>query len=404
MSMNPAQFDFTKRRWHWHHLPPEIAEHLAEAAAADELICVKLTESRAVYRFENLFIKISGSYRLKSQLMPAAREEYNTYCQLVKNNICTVKHLGWGRAGHYTALITEAWSDDAEDVLSYWYKLVYSDSDKSVFLDALCDFLHDTVNSPLHHGDFHLGNILYSPSLNKFTLVDLHNVSIGALRNYTGKAEMLRILVELRSAVRPQQMLELFEKAAGIDSGTAGKVIHQKLVGDRERLQHDWQRRRKQFLAGYSKFSNFTAYNGTVLLVQRDKLRRDLFDPAAAARNEYRTVRLSFAAALEQMLFSFYLSMLQVPHLAVAALAPDGTLYYPKLPKDFQPTADREWINSYNEYLLCMGLHLEDYHQWHSRKDLLLLNDFSSMLTSCGNRAMFQAENVNPHAWRISRH
>ena len=96
--------------------------------------------------------------------------------------------------------------------------------------------------------------------------------------------------------------------------------------------------------------------------------------------------------------------MLQVPHLAVAALAPDGTLYYPKLPKDFQPTADREWINSYNEYLLCMGLHLEDYHQWHSRKDLLLLNDFSSMLTSCGNRAMFQAENVNPHAWRISRH
>ena len=68
--MNPAQFDFTKRRWHWHHLPPEIAEHLAEAAAADELICVKLTESRAVYRFENLFIKISGSYRLKSQLMP----------------------------------------------------------------------------------------------------------------------------------------------------------------------------------------------------------------------------------------------------------------------------------------------------------------------------------------------
>ena len=403
MSLNPRNFDFTLHKWRWHHLPPEIAQRLAGHAADDELICVKLTDTRAVYRFEDLYIKISGTYRIKSQLFPAAREEFNTYRQLQKNNISTVKHLGWGRLGHYTALVTEAWSSDAEDALSYWYKLVYSSGDKNAFLNGLADFLRDTVNSPLHHRDFHMGNILYSPSLDKFTLVDLHNVSVGKLRNYSEKAEMLRILVELRSAVRPQLMLELFDKISGIDADTAGNVIHKKLVSDRERLQHDWLRRRKQFLTGYSKFSDFTAFNGSVLLVQRDKLRNNLFDPAAAARGEYNSVRLSFAAALELMLFSFYLSMLQVPHLQIAALAPDGTVYYPKLPADFQPTEDREWVNSYNEYLLCMGLHLEDYHQFRVRNDLLLLNDFSSMLASMPDRSIFRPENIDPHSWRLRK-
>ena len=100
MSLNPRNFDFTLHKRRWHHLPPEIAQRLAEHAAADELICVKLTDTRAVYRFEDLYIKISGTYRIKSQLFPAAREEFNTYRQLQKNNISTVKHLGWGRLGH----------------------------------------------------------------------------------------------------------------------------------------------------------------------------------------------------------------------------------------------------------------------------------------------------------------
>ena len=30
MSMNPKYFDFTKHKWHWHHLPPEIREKQPE--------------------------------------------------------------------------------------------------------------------------------------------------------------------------------------------------------------------------------------------------------------------------------------------------------------------------------------------------------------------------------------
>ena len=405
MRMDPRQFDFTARKWRWRHLPEDTAELLAEQAAPDELLTVKSTDSRAVYRFENLFIKVCGSYRLKDLLYPTAQEEYNAYCCLAENDIPAVKHLGWGRAGHYTALVTEAWQDDAVDVLSYWYEMAYSVRDSGDFLPQLAEFLRSIVNSRVHHGDFHFGNILYSPGLKKFALVDLHNVTVGKERNAGEKAAMLQILAELRSSIKPQTMLELFGEIADVPSKMAGEIICKRLIYDAEKLQKDWLRRRQQFLTGYAKFSSFVNYEGATLLVKRDKLRRNIFSPAAAKRGEYRTVRLAFPAALEQMLFSFYLSMLLVPHVPVAALAPDGTLYYPKMPETAHAPEDREWINSYNEYLLCMGLHLEDYRQWlHCANDQLVLADFSSMLAAMPNRDMFRPKDVNPRRWKVAKH
>lgn len=404
MSIDPRHFDFTRHKWRWHYLPAEVAERLAGEAPADELVCVKATDSRAVYRWEELFIKVSGSLRLKSQLAPAARQEYNSYCKLADCGVPVVKHLGWGRSGHYTALITEAWQNDAADALNYWYQLIYSQQDTALFLRQLSDFLRYVVDSPLQHGDFHLGNILYSPSRGEFALVDLHNVGLGKTRNLRGKAEMLRILCELRSAVRPQDLVEMFYNIAGVSESMAGEVIRGKLIGDMERTRHDWSRRVRQFLSGYAKFSGFVHYGNSVLLVQRDKLRRNLFDPSLAAKGKYRTTRLAFEAALEQMLFSFYLSLLQVPHIPVAALAPDGTLYYPEVPAECTAPGDgdREWINCYNEYLLCMGLHLKDYHQWIlSPAGQLWLADFNSMLGAMPDRSVFHPRNVDPRRWRV---
>ena len=282
--MDPRQFDFTLRQWRWHHLPGDVAELLAKEASSDELICIKSTDSRAVYRFENLYIKVCGSFRLKDILFPTAKEEYNAYCKLTKNNIPAVKHLGWGRVGHYTALITEAWCDDAVDVSSYWYSMAYDMRNSGDFLHLLAEFLREVVNSPLHHKDFHFGNILYSPGQKKFALVDLHNVTLGKKRNIGETASMLQILTELRSSIKPQTMLELFNEIADIPPKLAGEVIRKRLIRDAEVLQHDWQRRMKQFLSGYPKFSAFVNYEGTTLLVKRDKLRRNIFSPAAAAR------------------------------------------------------------------------------------------------------------------------
>ena len=404
MRMDPRQFDFTVRKWRWRHLPSDIAELLAGQAACDELICVKSTDSRAVYRFENLYIKVCGSYRLKSILFPTAQEEFNAYCKLTENNIPAVKHLGWGRAGHYTALVTEAWQDDAVDVLSYWYSMAYGMQNAEEFLHLLADFLRETVNSPLQHGDFHFGNILYSPGLKKFAFVDLHNVTVGKKRNLGEKAAMLQILAELRSSIKPQTMIALFGEIADVPAKMAAEIIRKRLIYDAEKLQRDWVRRRQQFLNGYSKFSAFVNFEGSTLLVKRDKLRRNIFSPSAARRGEYRTVRLAFPAALEQLLFSFYLSMLQVPHVPVAALAPDGTLYYPKMPETAKTPDDREWINSYNEYLLCMGLHLEDYSQWlRCSNDQLVLADFSSMLAAMPEREMFRPQDVNPRRWKVPK-
>ena len=404
MRMDPQQFGFTLRKWRWHHLPAEIAEKLATQAAAEELVCIKATESRAVYRFEDLYIKVCGSFRCKSILFPAAREEYNVYRKLQKHNIPAVEHLGWGRAGHYTALVTRAWSEDSSDALRYWFGMAYEIQQSEDFLNQLKDFLSVLVNSRLHHGDFHLGNILYSPEKKSFALVDLHNVRIGRQRNVKEKAEMLQILAELRSSIRPQKMLQLFNDIAEVPDAMAAEVIRKRLIHDMEHLQHHWQRRMNQFLTGYSKFSSFVNFDNNILLVKRDKLRRNIFDPAAARRGEYRTIRLGFSAALEQMLFSFYLSMLQVPHIPVAALSPDGTLYYPEMPDNAPLEEDREWINSFNEYLLCMGLNLHDYHQWYRcSANQLVLADFSTMLAAMPNRAMFRPQGINPREWKVSK-
>ena len=404
MRMDPRLFDFTSRKWSWKCLPEEVAEKLSTQASADELLCVKANETRAVYRFENLFIKVCGSYQLKDQLRPAARSEYKAYCKLAGHNIPCVKHLGWGRFGHYTALVTEAWTDDAVDALYYWSQLVYNVRNTTDFLKELAVFLQQIVNSPLKHGDFHLGNILYSPSEKSFALVDLHNVDIGKEHTMREKADMLQILVDLRSSLRPQQMVEMFWQIGHIDADTAADTIRKKLIRDTERLQKNWHRRVKQFLSGYAKFSDFVSFEGNVLLVKRDKMRRNIFDPAAARRGEYRTVRLSFPAALEQMLFSFYLSELQVPHIPVAALAPNGTLYYLQAKEFDQEPQDREWVNSYNEYLLCMGLHLEDYHQWrHCSNSQLLLVDFNSMLNAMPHRERFRPQNVHPQRWKVKK-
>ncbi len=406
MRMDPGQFDFTKRKWHWKHLPDDIANKLATSASADELICVKATDTRAVYRFENLYIKVCGSFEVKDLLFPSARAEFNAYSQLLKNNIPAVKHLGWGRAGHYTALVTEAWTPDAVDVLQHWYGMVYRLEDTGRFLLELSNFLNNIIESPLHHGDFHLGNVLYSPQEKSFALVDLHNVKVGKTLTAAEKAMLLQCLLELRASIRPQVMLELFLQLSGTTPRLAAEIIRKRLIKDAARLRHDWPRRSAQFLSGYAKFSDFVEFDGSVLLVKRDKLRRNLFDPAAARRGEYRTVRLSFKAALEQMLFSFYLSMLQVPHVPVIALAPNGTLYFPAAPElDIVPEEDCEWINSYNEYLLCMDLYLEDYNQWRRcTGSQLVLADFSSMLAAMPDRKPFQPENVDPRKWKVRKH
>lgn len=404
MRMDPRQFDFTQRKWRWRNLDDDTAKLLAEHAAPEDLLCIKSTDSRAVYRFDDLYIKVCGSFKLKDILFPAAKAEYKTYQALANCNIPVVKHLGWGRVGHYTALVTEAWTDDAVDALNYWYKLLYNVEDTGDFLKSLGEFLKKVIESPLQHGDFHFGNILYSPREKSFALVDLHNVSAGKTHTQTEKLKMLQILAELRGGIRPQYMLEMFSKLSGADEQTAADEIRKRLIRDKERLHHDWLRRRKQFLQGYSKFSDFVVWKNAVLLVQRDKLRKNLFKPSEADKNHYCSIRLSFKAALELMLFSFYLSMLQVPHNPVIALHPNGTVFLEQLPENCIEPDDREWINSYNEYLLCMGLHLEDYSQWRIlNNQQLLLADFSSMLAAMPNREMFRPEKVDPRQWKIRK-
>ncbi len=397
----PPRIDFTRMNWRWRGLPADTAAFLSEHGTSDALICIKQATTRAVYRIGRYFLKVDWDPRLKNRLFPAARSEYKTAQRLAAAGIGTVRHLGWGRSGRFSALVTEVWHEDAEDVFSYWYKhFVYDAQDPAGFLAGFAAMLRKLLSLPLHHGDFHLGNILYSPGTGEFTLVDLHHVKTGRPLTAGEKLRLLHVVVELRAAVRPQTLLQIFWDVAAFDADTAAAQLRKMLTADLLRAQRQWPRRERQLLNGYPKFSEFIAMDGQMLLVRRNMLRQNIFDPAAARRGEYRKIQLDFPAALEQFLFSFWLSLLQVPHVPAAALAANGTLYFPRLPKSCLIPTDRELVNDFNEYLLCLGLNLEDYQCWrHCSGTRLIVADFTSMLACAPDRERFR-RHVDPARWR----
>lgn len=394
--------DFTRQCWRWHGLAPETAEFLRRNGTPDRFEWVKLNTGRAVARLDGYFLKFDWSPRIKARLFPAARQEYRTALRLQTAGIATVEHLGWGRMRGMRVLVTRAWREKSVCVYDYWYEnFVYGDANPAEFLGHFAEYLHMLLRQPLQHRDFHLGNILYSPSDGAFALVDLHHVKLGSVPDMHNKLLLLHVISELRAAAVPGTMLKLFWDTVGLEPDGAGQQLQKMLTADLARLKHQWPRRVKQFLSGYPKFSDFVNYDNQTLLVRRNMLRQPLFDPEAARSGAYRVVRLEFQAALEQLLFSFWLAQLLIPHVPVVALAPDGTLYFQRPAPADQLPRTRDKVNDFNEYLLCFELNLEDYSAWRERPGGgVIIADFTAMLASSPYRELFRPRHVRPDRWR----
>lgn len=394
--------DFRTSRWHWHSLAPEIIDFLKKSAPSDRR-WVKVGSARAVARTGDFFLKFNRENFWQSRFFPDLRQEFLAARALREAGIATVEHLGWGRRGGVTLLVTRAWHEDARNVADFWYEnFVSGGADPTDFLTAFGVYLAELLRKPLRHPDFHLGNILWSPCRQEFALVDLHHVGLGAKKNLPDQLALLEVLPKLREAVTPEVLLNLLCFMTDWDEAGAGRVLRHLLLRERQYVLDQWPRRVGQLLSGYPKFSRFLRWKEQVLLVRHDALRRPLFDPDSAERGAYRKIKMDFPAALERMLFSFYLTLLKIPHLAAAALAQDGTLYWQQPPADAKK-AGRARVNGFNEYLLCFELNSADYGQWIELPGgRLLVADIDPMLNSIPDRAFLRPAGVHPAEWRAA--
>ena len=143
---------------------------------------VKQSSVRIVFKVEDLFyVKLEQPLglwrRLRSFFSPKAASEFTVGRALEAAGVPVVKHLGWAQCGSSNMLLTEAVPDSCS-VHEYWHnEIVYGNLPKKKFLNNFAEFLKVFLTSGFYHPDFHLGNILYSPSTEKFALVDVYGVT-----------------------------------------------------------------------------------------------------------------------------------------------------------------------------------------------------------------------------------
>lgn len=231
-----------------------ITEEQAEKLLKDGTL-VKENPVRQVYKNGQFFLK------LDTRGIPRLEREWKSALLLENLHIQTVKHLSLLSVRRGGLLITEAWPQ-ADSVADYYYRYIENGVESPLpFLEHFALFVKKILHSQIFHPDFHIGNVLYSRSLNAFALVDVAGVRPKtwidrSFRHYA----MERIVMELRSRLSDVQMLDLLRLA---DIPEPDFFWKQALKKEKQRLFKEWPKRCKQIWAGYAKF---TERRGDLLL------------------------------------------------------------------------------------------------------------------------------------------
>ena len=181
--------------WNWRFATPAIA---AELGDRPELLLeagreVKSNPVRQVFRCGDYFLKYDrrSGRRLRS--------EWNCAQLIEREGIQLVEHLALGESSAGSILITRAFPE-AEAVSDYFYRTyIEQPGEPAVFLNNFVHFARKVLESRLYHPDFHIGNVLYSPGLNRFALVDAQGVrKAGWFDRWFRRYSMERIGMEFR--------------------------------------------------------------------------------------------------------------------------------------------------------------------------------------------------------------
>jgi lipopolysaccharide kinase (Kdo/WaaP) family protein len=312
---------------------------------------VKENPVRIVFKVEDLFyVKLERPddfwRKLRNFFSPKAAREFATGRALEASGVPVVKHLGWAKCGSSNMLLTEA-MPDSSSVHDYWHnEIVYGNVSKKKFLDNFAEFLKIFFASGFYHPDFHLGNILYSPTTESFALVDVYGMSRPHELSEHQINEHTRIFLELYRGLSDSEAVDLLMNVRNdLTLGHVKSFWEAGLAAKAVRAEKTWTKRQAQIENNYSKFVEVLNISDNDFLVRKvlgvtpavslDKI------PDCLNGNYFNIIRLPYSEAEKIWLESFRLELLGVDHLRPLVFEKPGVLYFEKAP-DGAPIAPQE--------------------------------------------------------------
>ena len=314
--------------WVWHFIDAADWEVLGPRPdeRGDDTETVKINPVRGVFRRAGYYLKCemprsTGCFSIWREILcPRARREFRCLCRLRRLGIPAVEPVAWGQSLAYSMLITRAWAGGIP-AGDWFYRSCRNDPERrAAFLRAWSAFFRRLQSSPLYHADFHNGNILYRPETGEFALVDAMAVRCRTPFDALRPLGMARILTEFRGILAKAELCALIR-----DCGIPGdpEAFYARLWRHAAAFaRHEWKKRRRQFLAGYPKFT--LEKEGVVYAL--DLARGPVATPDRLAQLE--KVELPPEEAEARRVEDFRLFMTGVPALRAAAYRAPGTLYW----------------------------------------------------------------------------
>lgn len=254
-------------------------------ALFDRATPVKVGKIREVRRINDMYLKLD--HRLNGSF----KKEFNCAKKLKDCGIPVTEPLFYLRSGRGNYLVTRAFDGVAVD------EYLKHHHESKAFFEKAAKLLCRMLDANFIHRDFHLGNLLYSPSGKNFVLVDVDSVQkIPAfLKRFIPEDVKFDLLTEFRGFLRKKELLEIFT-VSGVKKPE--DFYTRIFVNNSAYVRHSWAKRREQILLGYPKFT--TVFDAELFTADAD-------ESEFVSAEEMNSGRGIFLA-------NFYLDLLKVPH------------------------------------------------------------------------------------------
>jgi len=338
-----AQLQIFNRTWQWHGDIERLAVLQSLRPEDSRLVKVKNNPVRTVYSYGSLarprfFLKYDHPNhwltRLKSRFKNKTRMEFSSYELLQVHHIPIVEYLGWGSSGVDGLLISLAVPDTVSGK-EYWFRIVGDNVDRQkYFLADLAHFVKRFICAGIYHPDFHVGNILISPTHGGILLVDPYGVRQVSRLTRRQRLQMAKIFVDFRGEISNSDAEQLLFESGLTTVDDAATMWLEAIAAEEKEIFDGWPRRTRQILSGYSKFSSMLIHNGGEYHV-----RHTLWYKCPIAPDEFeidpawRPCAYSRSEAERRWLNSFQQQLLRQPASSVPVLwrrndKGDDILYY----------------------------------------------------------------------------
>ncbi len=259
--------------------------------------------------------------------------------QLENGGVPVVKYLGWGRRGCSSMTFSEA-IPDTVTAWEFWVReYIIGGKDHTAFLDNLAGFLKKFIYSGFFHPDFHLGNILYSPSTGQFALVDVYGITQPDSVSVSQMERMYKIVLAFRDVISDAEAEKLILFMGIRDTPeAAGLYFESALKAEAVFLNDEWPKRRRQIVENYRKFITRSTVGGQEFMLRNSPASEPSITPAelpqALKSGNLGKVDLPSDKALAIWLKSFRLQFYGIAHRQPLVLEKNGSqsvLYFNKI-------------------------------------------------------------------------